>query len=600
MTGAALIALTQTGADLARRIRAGLPGARVHGLDPRVIGADLEFTDTASHLRRLFESGEAIVGICAAGILIRILAPLLNDKRQEPPVIAVAENGSAVVPLLGGHRGGNDLAAQIAEQLGVAAAVTTAGDVSLGFALDSPPGWRVANPRAAKAVAAALLAGEPVALKVEVGDAAWLTGRHAFAAAAALSIVVTDQPLTGDDETLVLHPPTLAVGIGSERDVTAPELEALVRDTLKAHDLSPLSVACLATIDLKEDEAAMHDLAETLGVPLRFFGAEQLAAETPRLRNPSPIVERAVGVPGVAEAAALAAAGRNAALAAPKVKSARATCAIARAAAQIDPASVGRARGRLSIVGIGPGRAAWRTPEADAAIRAATDVVGYGLYLSLIGDLTAGKALHEGSLGEEDARVRLALELAARGTNVALVSSGDAGVYGLAALAFELIERGGNAAWRRLDVRIVPGVSALLAAAAQAGAPLGHDFCAISLSDLLTARDDIERRLRAAAQSDFVVALYNPASGRRRELLARARDILREHHSDDTPVVLARNLGRHGEALDIETLGGTWLDRVDMLTLVLIGSSQTRLVDVAGEIRVYTPRGYAAKREGRP
>src|SRR5258708_1641285 len=176
MTGPALIALTQTGADLARRIQAGLPGSRVHGLDPRVIGADLEFVDTADHLRRLFQAGEPIVGICAAGILIRVLAPLLADKREEPPVIAVADNGSAVVPLLGGHRGANDLAQRIADELGIGAALTTAGDVSLGFALDAPPPrWRVANPRTAKAITAALLANEPVALKVETADAGSLS-----------------------------------------------------------------------------------------------------------------------------------------------------------------------------------------------------------------------------------------------------------------------------------------------------------------------------------------------------------------------------------------------------------------------------------------
>jgi cobalt-precorrin 5A hydrolase/precorrin-3B C17-methyltransferase len=142
-------------------------------------------------------------------------------------------------------------------------------------------------------------------------------------------------------------------------------------------------------------------------------------------------------------------------------------------------------------------------------------------------------------------------------------------------------------------------VSALLAAAAQAGAPLGHDFCAISLSDLLTSRADIERRLKAAAQGDFVVALYNPASTQRRELLARARDILLAHRGAETPVVLARNLAREGEAIDITTLGGDWLDRVDMLTLVLIGSTETRLVELGGEIRVYTPRGYGDKPTGR-
>jgi cobalt-precorrin 5A hydrolase / precorrin-3B C17-methyltransferase len=591
----AFVALTQTGADLARRLHAALPGSRVHGLDPRVVGADVEFTDTEAHLKQLFAAGDTIVGICAAGILIRILAPLLADKSAEPPVLAIAEDGRAVVPLLGGHRGANALARRLAEELGIAASITTAGDVSLGIALDSPPpGWHVANPAVAKTVMAALLAGEPVALRVESGDAAWLKGLRTDGNAP-LSIVVTHQDLSGDMGSLVLHPPVLAVGIGSERGIEAGEIEALVRDALKEHDLSPSAVACLATLDLKEDEPAMHELAELLEVPLRFFRPDELAAQAPRLATPSPVVEQAVGVPGVAEAAALAAAGPSGQLIVPKIKSARATCAIARAAHNIDALRVGRARGRLSIVGIGPGEAASRTPAADAALRAATDVVGYGFYLDLVRDLLDGKERHESALGEEEARARAALELAARGRDVALVSSGDAGVYGLASLVFELVERGDNPAWRRLDIRVVPGLSALLVGAAEAGAPLGHDFCAISLSDLLTPRQDIERRLRAAAEGDFVVALYNPASARRRELLARARDILLEHRAAATPVVLARNLGRDGESVHVEELGGDWLDRVDMLTLVMVGSSKTRLVELAGAIRVYTPRGYAAK-----
>lgn len=596
--GPALIALTQTGADLARRLHGALPGSRVHGLDPRVFGGDVEFTDAAAHIREVFAAGTPIIGVCAAGILIRTLAPLLSDKRAEPPVLAVAEDGSAVVPLLGGHHGANDLARTIAGELGIAPAITTAGDVALGLALDAPPpGWQVANPEAAKAITAALLAGEPVALRVEAGDASWLTRRQTFHNGADLSILVTDYDVTGDAQTLILHPPVLAIGIGSERGIAATELEALVRDTLKAHDLSPRAVACLVSLDIKEDEPAMHELASALGVPLRFFTADALAAETPRLKTPSRVVEQAVGVAGVAEGAALAAAGSKARLIVPKVKSARATCAIARAATGIDADKVGRARGCLSIVGIGPGDPSLRTPQAEAAIRGADDVVGYGLYLGLVRDLTSGKSLHESRLGEEADRVRTALDLAASGRAVALISSGDAGVYGLAALVFELID-GGEPAWRRLDLRVYPGVSALLAAAARAGAPLGHDFCAISLSDLLTARADIERRLHAAAQGDFVIALYNPASMQRRDPLARARDILLAHRTPDTPVVLARNLAREGEAIDIETLGGEWLDRVDMLTLVLIGSTETRLVELGEEIRVYTPRGYGAKRAG--
>jgi cobalt-precorrin 5A hydrolase/precorrin-3B C17-methyltransferase len=598
VTGVALVALTQDGAILARRLQSALRGARVHGLDPRVIGADVEFTDAAAHLRRLFAAGETIVGICAAGILIRALAPLLADKRAEPPVLAVAEDGGTVVPLLGGHHGANDLARLLAAELGVHAAITTAGDTVLGLGLDSPPpGWQIANPPVAKTITAALLAGEPVALTVEAGDADWLrrSGRLGDVAAD-LAVVVTDLDLTGDARTLVFHPPVLALGIGGERHVTTAELETLVRDTLKDHGLSRRAVACLVSLDLKEDEPAMHELAEILGVPVRFFTTEELAAEAPRLKNPSPVVEKAVGVPGVAEAAALAAVGRDGTLIVPKVKSARATCAVARAARTLDPRTIGRARGRLSVIGIGPGEASLRTPGAEAAIAGATDVVGYRLYLDLLGPALAGKTRHESPLGAEEERVRVALDLAARGRDVALVSSGDAGVYGLAALVFELIERDGNASWRRLDVRVCPGLSALLAAAARAGAPLGHDFCAISLSDLLTPWPDIERRLEAAAAGDFVVALYNPASARRRDAIVRAREILAASRDPATPVVVARNIGRDDETVKIETLGGAWTDRVDMLTIVLIGSSMTRLVDVAGSIRVYTPRGYAAKR----
>jgi cobalt-precorrin 5A hydrolase/precorrin-3B C17-methyltransferase len=249
----------------------------------------------------------------------------------------------------------------------------------------------------------------------------------------------------------------------------------------------------------------------------------------------------------------------------------------------------------LTVIGIGPGERAKRTPEADAALARASDVVGYGLYLDLLGEAIAGKARHESALGAEEERARAALDLAAQGREVALVSSGDAGVYGLAALVFELLERGQNAAWKRLEVRVCPGLSALLAAAARAGAPLGHDFCAISLSDLLTPWPAIEKRLRAAAEGDFVVALYNPASQRRREAIVKARDILLAARDAETPVILARNLGREGETVEIERLAGDWPERVDMLTLVMIGSTATRLVEVAGEVRVYTPRGYAAK-----
>jgi cobalt-precorrin 5A hydrolase/precorrin-3B C17-methyltransferase len=229
--------------------------------------------------------------------------------------------------------------------------------------------------------------------------------------------------------------------------------------------------------------------------------------------------------------------------------------------------------------------------------------VGYGLYIDLIGPLAAGKPRHDFPLGGEEARCRYALERAGAGRDVALVCSGDAGIYAMGALVFELLDRDPSAggvsdAARRVEVVTAPGISALQAAAARAGAPLGHDFCAISLSDLLTPREDILRRLHAAAEGDFVIAFYNPVSKRRRTLLAEARDILLGHRPADTPVLLASSLGRAEERLVYRRLDQLDVDEVDMLTVVLVGSSRSRLARLGEGPRMYTPRGYARRIDG--
>lgn len=597
LTDIAVVAITTGGAETARRITASLPGASLHGLTGRVADCDHSFADTMAHMRTLFSQGTPIIGVCAAGILIRAVAPLLADKRNEPPVLAVSPDGTSVVPLLGGHHGANRLAGLIADALGGRAALTTGGDVCLGLALDDPPqGWRVANPAAAKPVTAALLAGLPVHLEVESGDAGWLAA-PGLGPEGTLSVRVTDHAVEGDGE-LILHPPVLALGVGCERGTDPIELSELAHASLAEAGLAAQSVACVVSLDLKADEAAVHALAAELGVPARFFTAAELEAQTPRLAHPSEVVFAETGCHGVAEGAALAAAGTEATLVAAKAKSARATCAIARSAGNIDPASVGRARGRLAIVGIGPGDAIWRTPDASRAIAEATDLVGYGLYLDLLGDATAGKIRHDGAMGAEEVRVRQSLDLAAEGRSVALVCSGDAGIYALATLVFELMDREDRPAWNRLAVNVSPGISALQAAAARAGAPINHDFCTISLSDLLTPWEAIERRVKAAAEGDFVVAFYNPVSRRRRDQLPAAKKILLQHRPADTPVIIARNLGRPGETISVVDLADLDAETVDMLSLVLVGNSESRAVRRGERLWVYTPRGYAKKWEG--
>ncbi|MBI4968383.1 MAG: precorrin-3B C(17)-methyltransferase [Rhodospirillales bacterium] len=596
MTAIALIALDAHGAKLAQRVKALLPQARLHGLKGRVDGADEHFSETAAHLGRLFQSGTAILGFCASGILMRALAPHLADKQAEPPVLAVAEDDQGViaVPLLGGHHGANDLARTIARGLGGRAAITGSGDTRLGFGLDDPPpGWRIANAQMAKPIAAALLAGELVRRIVEAGSADWLDPAR-FGQAGRYAVRVTDQSAPPGPDELVLHPPVLAVGIGCERGASADEMIGLIQDTLDRHGLAAGALAGLFSVDRKADEPAMHEAARHFGVPLRFFTPARLESEAPRLANPSAIVFREIGCHGVSEGAALAAAGPEARLIVAKTKSKRATVAIAKAALPIDAALQGTPQGKLRIIGIGPGREDWRTPEVTRAVIEADALVGYGLYLDLLGDLAQGKRF-DGKMGHEEERVRQALDLAGQGRSVCLVCSGDAGIFALATLAFELIEREARPEWRRLDIAVLPGLSALLAAAARAGAPLGHDFAVISLSDLLTPVAMIRARLKAAAEGDFALALYNPVSKTRRTLLNEARDVLLAKRPATTPVVLARNLGRPEETVTVIDLAQLDADKADMLTLVLIGNSETKRVAQGGRVWTFTPRGYAGK-----
>jgi cobalt-precorrin 5A hydrolase / precorrin-3B C17-methyltransferase len=592
---AAIVLLSPSGLDVARRIAAAMPHSELYGPSGRISAySDIVwYQDFPSTLRALFTAGRPVVALCSSGIVIRILASLLQDKRVEPPVVIVAENGSAVVPLLGGHRGANRLAQQIAGILGCPAAITTSGDARFQLALDDPPpGWHVQNPETAKPIMSALLRGEDVGLKVEAAPPGWLTaGGAPFASRGELEVRITDCADPGSDSRLVIHPKVLALGIGCERGTEGAELQELVASTLAEHGFAAAAVACVVSLDIKAAEPAIHNLAAQLGAPARFFPASQLEAERGRLAKPSSEVFALTGCHGVAEGAALAAVGTAGELLVPKTRSARATCALARAPMPLDPTRIGRAQGRLALVGLGPGDPSWRTPEASALLDDAEDWVGYGGYLRLLEAGPHNHAVrHAFALGEEEARARRALDLAAAGRRVALISSGDPGIYAMAALVLELLERG-DPEWQRVAVMVSPGISALQAAAARAGAPLGNDFCAISLSNLLTPWDEIERRLEAAAAG---TVLYNPASSRRRDGLVRALEILSLARPPQTPLVHARNLGRAEETLQIALLAKFDPSAVDMLSLLIIGSSRTRMYATPdGRSFVYTPRGYS-------
>ena len=570
---------------LARKLKAELD-AEIHAPE-WIMGGDINYPKATPHLAQLFRDNRTIIGLCASGILIRAIAPVLKNKSFEPPVIAVAADGSSVVPLLGGHHRANTLASDIAEVCSGHAAITTATDVVFGVALDEPPfGYTLRNCFDVKSFAARLLAEKKVKI---VGRAPWLEILPQ-ASDANLMITVTDADVEGNTQHLVYHPWTLSVGVGCERGTPVDEVRALVRQTLKANNLAEKSVTGYGSIDLKEDEPAIVD---EFFPGITFFTADELNAVSHRLSSPSEIVLQATGTPSVAEAAALALSEPDAQLIVPKTKSKRATCAVARSNSLV-LTTRGRSQGILLVVGVGPGSKFLRSREAATKIAVASDWVGYGLYLDLIADLKSDQQEHRFPLGGEEDRVRHAIALAKQGKEVALVCSGDAGIYAMAALVYEIIDLEPC----RIRIEVIPGISAFQAAAAKAGAMIGHDFCCISLSDLLTPWEVIEKRVKAAAEGDFVVSFYNPRSMKRRDQLERAFAILGQYRQPDTPVVIASNLGRPEEKVKIVRFADFNPDDADMLTLVMVGSSQSKsFMRGDGRTYAYTPRGYARKRD---
>jgi cobalt-precorrin 5A hydrolase/precorrin-3B C17-methyltransferase len=262
----------------------------------------------------------------------------------------------------------------------------------------------------------------------------------------------------------------------------------------------------------------------------------------------------------------------------------------------LDPLTIGRLRGRLAVIGLGPGAAELMVPAVKAELARANDVLGYETYVRMAGPFRADQVMHCTDNREEMQRARHAFALAAQGRSVVVVSSGDPGVFAMAAAVLEALHESTDPAWHNVDLEILPGVSASLATAAQAGAPLGHDFCVLSLSDNLKPWDIIEKRLDLASQADLALAFYNPISRSRPWQLGRALEIVARHRTAQTPVVLGRDIGRPGQTLRVTTLGQLTPDQVDMRTMVLVGSSTTCVfARPGGGDWVYTPRWYGEK-----
>jgi cobalt-precorrin 5A hydrolase/precorrin-3B C17-methyltransferase len=478
-----------------------------------------------------------------------------------------------VVPLLGGLRGVNVLARQIAAALEVAPAITTTGELRFGTCLINPPaGYQLHNLAAGKTFISNLLAGETTRLE---GDAPWLVeARIPIDPAGRLKIKVSARAGEPGEDELLFHPRTLAVAVTAAGVATADALVDRITSALALHHLAPASLACLIAAESEIAIGHLHQAAQQLDLPLRFVaGAALDPVDLLRSAITSPVEQFAA--PGIA---------------------------IAIAAAPLDPASIGRGRGRLAVVGIGPGEIGLMAPLVKAELQRAQDVLGYETYVRMAADAIGGfrpdQILHETDNREEMMRARHAFDLAAQGRSVVMVSSGDPGVFAMAAAVIEALHDSDNANWHGVDLAILPGISAALAAASRAGAPLGHDFCILSLSDNLKPWSIIEKRLDLAAAADLAMAFYNPISKARPHQLAEALAIIRRHRGPETQVVLGRDIGRPAERLTAVALGELTPEMVDMRTVVIIGSSLTRsFARIEGGSWTYTPRWYGAKPE---
>ena len=573
-------------------------------LSPDLAASCQVYSDSlAQTLESLWNQHQGFIFALATGAVVRLIAPLVQDKTSDPAIVVVDETGNYAISLCGGHRGGADnLTRLVAAQLGATPIVTGASnglDLPAIDTLGEPFGWRRGTGDWT-AVSAAIAKQQPIQVLQSTGSRLWQTHLptdHPFicnednaTSPHARVIVGSSNYSTNDNLPQVhWHPRVLWVGMGCERNTDPQAIARALERTLEQYNLAKEAVAAIATLDLKADEPGLLALCTENNWPLVTYSSAGL--EQVEVPNPSTVVANSVGTPSVAEAAALKAAGVTELLVTKQVYrfldlSGAVTVAIAQSVREYTART-----GQLWLVGMGPGELQQMTPAAQSAVVQADAVLGYQLYLDLIAPLRRpGQIIESFPITQERQRALRAIELAQWGLTVAMVSSGDCGIYGMAGLVLEEL---GIQGWDGFvpQVQVFPGITALQAAASRVGAPLMHDFCAISLSDLLTPWPVIEQRLTAAAQGDFITALYNPKSEKRTEAIVRSQQIFLQHRHPQTPVALVRCAYRENEQITLTTLEEFAQCPIDMLTTVLIGNQTTRRLGPW----MMTPRGYNTK-----
>jgi cobalt-precorrin 5A hydrolase/precorrin-3B C17-methyltransferase len=606
----AIIAVTRRGVALGRCLSQLFPGSHLYLPERFAAGQMLNehiFLPPARKVvQKAFAQYRYLVLIMAVGAAVRLLASELKGKGKDPGVVVVDDGGTFAVSLLSGHVGGaNKLTKRVASFLGAQPVITTASDASGTIAVDllgKEFGWEIEDSHNIPRVAASLVNGECVGIYQDAGETDWWQGNsplpeniRVFTSIEALmesgcqaALIITDcilgegcQSLRGG--IITYRPKSLVVGIGCNRNTEAVAIEEAVKRVFTEHGLSIKSIRKIATIDLRKNEAGLLEFAQKYRLPVDYFDTEALSrVEFPS--EPSATALKHVGTPAVCESAAILSSG-NPSLVVPKISFGQAV-SVAVARLRFDSQKPAR-RGRLFLVGLGPGTLEHMTFRAREALKASDIVVGYKNYIRLAEPFIAGKEVRTTGMTEEIQRAEVAIESAQQGKTVSVICSGDSGMYGMAGLVGELLHECGTT----VDVEVVPGVPAMVASAALLGAPVTTDFVSISLSDYLVPWSKISQRLEVAAQADFVIVLYNPKSKKRQHQLAEAREIILRYRSPRTPVGIVANAGREGQRAVIADLQHLLNHEIDMNTTVIIGNSTTFTF---GDWMV-TPRGYLNK-----
>jgi cobalt-precorrin 5A hydrolase/precorrin-3B C17-methyltransferase len=535
-------------------------------------------------VKRSWEDSSALLFIMATGIVVRTIAPLIKNKKEDPAVLVIDEEGKHVIPLLGGHQArANELATTLATLINANPVITTSSDINNLPALDL---WIercqlfIQNPSILPKIMSKFIENSKIKIYINsdlIRVPIFPDHFQVVKEAEIADIIITNKKLELNEEQLILIPRNLVVGLGFHDWVTSNEIEEAIKQVFTDEGLYFEALKGVATLEKKAKNEALQEFSRKYGLCVFSYTPEEL--QEVKGLSFSPIVERAVGVSSVCEQSAiLASQGR---LIVPKRVFKDVTIAVAEAPYYV--------KGKVYVVGIGPGSLFHITPKAITVIREAEVIIGYKTYINLIESLIKDKKVFAYGMTEEVKRAKNAIEYALKGMIVSVVSGGDPGVYGMAGLIFEILAQNNL----EVEVEVIPGISAFNAASSKVGAPIMNDFACISLSDRLTPWNEIEKRLEYAAKSDFVIILYNPKSSKRRENLAKAKELIIKYRDNNTPVAIVKNATREGEEVILTTLEKMDSYPVDMNTTIIIGNSQSYIY----KNFFITPRGYRRKYE---